>query len=99
MAARRLLPRLRGSPPSPRRGLDAHPLFPLLRSCGEQDHTYTEEHMVNEPLIQPIEDLVRRKAYELYVDRLEQEQPGSEFDDWITAEHEIVSAASCPNGS
>jgi len=49
--------------------------------------------MVNEPLIQPIEDLVRQKAYELYVGRTEQEHPGSEFDDWIIAEHEIVSAA------
>jgi hypothetical protein len=49
--------------------------------------------MVNEPLIQPIEDLVRERAYQLYVRRAEQGQPDSEFDDWIKAEREIVSAA------
>ena len=49
--------------------------------------------MVNEPLIQPIKDLVRESAYRFYVRRAEQGQPGSAFDDWIGAEREIVSAA------
>jgi hypothetical protein len=49
--------------------------------------------MVNERLIQPIEDLVRARAYQFYVRRAEQGQPGSAFDDWIKAEGEIVSAA------
>jgi hypothetical protein len=44
---------------------------------------------VKEPPIEtlPLEERVRRRAYELYVQR--GNQSGSEFDDWLQAEEEI----------
>jgi hypothetical protein len=38
----------------------------------------------------PLEERVRRRAYELYVQR--GNQSGSEFDDWLQAEEEILQA-------
>ena len=38
----------------------------------------------------PREERIQRRAYELYV--LRGNQPGSEIDDWLQAEEEIVSA-------
>jgi len=35
----------------------------------------------------PLEERIRRRAYELYV--LQGNQSGSEFDDWLQAEEEI----------
>jgi hypothetical protein len=45
-----------------------------------------------EPSIEtlPLEERVRRRAYELYVQR--GNQSGSEFDDWLQAEEEILRA-------
>lgn len=37
----------------------------------------------------PLEEQIRRRAYELYVDRAS--QSGSEIDDWLQAEEEIRS--------
>jgi hypothetical protein len=39
----------------------------------------------------PLEERIRRRAYELYVQR--GNQPGSDLDDWLQAEEEIRSAA------
>jgi hypothetical protein len=39
----------------------------------------------------PLEEQVRRRAYELYVER--GNQSGSEFDDWLQAESEIREAS------
>jgi Protein of unknown function (DUF2934) len=36
----------------------------------------------------PLEERIRRRAYELYVDR--GNQSGSELDDWLQAEEEIL---------
>lgn len=36
----------------------------------------------------PLEESIRRRAYELYVDR--GNQSGSELDDWLQAEEEIL---------
>jgi hypothetical protein len=43
-----------------------------------------------EPSIEelPLEERIRRRAYELYVKR--GNQPGSELDDWLQAEEEIL---------
>jgi hypothetical protein len=38
----------------------------------------------------PLEERIRRRAYELYVQR--GNQSGSEFDDWLQAEEEITRA-------
>jgi Protein of unknown function (DUF2934) len=38
----------------------------------------------------PLEERIRSRAFELYVDR--GNQSGSETDDWLQAEEEIVSA-------
>ena len=38
----------------------------------------------------PLEERIRRRAYELYVDR--GNQSGSELDDWLQAEEEILQA-------
>ena len=38
----------------------------------------------------PLEERVRRRAYELYV--LQSNQSGSELDDWLQAEEEILQA-------
>jgi hypothetical protein len=38
----------------------------------------------------PLEEQIRRRAYELYVRR--GNQSGSEFDDWLQAEEEILRA-------
>ena len=38
----------------------------------------------------PIEERVRRRAYELYI--LQGNQSGSELDDWLQAEEEILQA-------
>ena len=38
----------------------------------------------------PFQERIRRRAYELYVER--GDQPGSELDDWLKAEQEIRSA-------
>jgi DUF2934 family protein len=48
---------------------------------------------VREPRIEPLplEERIRRRAYELYV--LRGSQSGSEFDDWLQAEEEIRRAA------
>ncbi len=45
-----------------------------------------------EPLIEtlPLEEQIRRRAYELYVQR--GNQSGSELDDWLQAEEEILRA-------
>jgi hypothetical protein len=47
---------------------------------------------VKEPPIEtlPLEEQVRRRAYELYV--LRGNQSGSELDDWLQAEEEILRA-------
>jgi Protein of unknown function (DUF2934) len=37
-----------------------------------------------------LEEHIRRRAYELYVER--RNQPGSELDDWLQAEQEILRA-------
>jgi hypothetical protein len=37
----------------------------------------------------PLEEQIRRRAYELYIDRAS--QSGSEIDDWLRAEEEIRS--------
>ena len=39
----------------------------------------------------PLEERVRRRAYELYVER--GNESGSELDDWLQAEEEILRAA------
>jgi hypothetical protein len=39
----------------------------------------------------PLEEQIRRRAYELYVQR--GNQPGSELDDWLQAEQEILMAS------
>ena len=38
----------------------------------------------------PLEEKIRRRAYELYLER--GSQPGSELDDWLRAEAEILRA-------
>jgi DUF2934 family protein len=38
----------------------------------------------------PLEERIRRRAYELYLRR--GNQPGSEMDDWLQAKEEVVSA-------
>jgi DUF2934 family protein len=38
----------------------------------------------------PLEEQVRRRAYQLYVQR--GNQSGSEYDDWLQAEEEIMAA-------
>ena len=38
----------------------------------------------------PLEERIRRHAYELYVER--GNQSGSEFDDWVQAEEEVLQA-------
>jgi len=38
----------------------------------------------------PLEELIRRRAYELYVER--GNQSGSELDDWLQAEEEVLQA-------
>ena len=38
----------------------------------------------------PLEEQIRRRAYELYIRR--GNQSGSEFDDWLQAEDEILRA-------
>jgi hypothetical protein len=38
----------------------------------------------------PLEERIRRRAYELYVER--GNQSGSELDDWLQAEEEILQA-------
>ena len=45
-----------------------------------------------EPLIEtlPLEEQIQRRAYELYVQR--GNQSGSELDDWLQAEEEILQA-------
>ena len=43
----------------------------------------------------PLEERIRRRAYELYVDR--GNQSGSELDDWLQAEEEILGAAEQPS--
>ena len=45
-----------------------------------------------EPLIEtlPFEERIRRRAHELYVQR--GNQSGSEFDDWLQAEEEVLQA-------
>jgi hypothetical protein len=45
-----------------------------------------------EPLIETLsfEERIRRRAYELYVQR--GNQSGSEFDDWLQAEEEMLQA-------
>jgi hypothetical protein len=42
----------------------------------------------------PVEERIRRRAYELYVDR--GNQSGSELDDWLQAEEEICRAEEQP---
>jgi hypothetical protein len=42
----------------------------------------------------PLEERVRRRAYELYVQR--GNQSGSEFDDWLQAESEIQDTSEHP---
>jgi Protein of unknown function (DUF2934) len=39
----------------------------------------------------PLEENIRRRAYELYVER--GNESGSELDDWLQAEEEILRAA------
>jgi len=43
----------------------------------------------------PLEERIRRRAYELYVDR--GNQSGSELDDWLQAEEEILGVAELPS--
>jgi outer membrane protein TolC len=38
----------------------------------------------------PLEERIRRRAYELYVER--GNQSGSELDDWLQAEEEVLQA-------
>ena len=38
----------------------------------------------------PLEERIRRRAYELYIRRVN--QPGSDIGDWLQAEKEILSA-------
>ena len=38
----------------------------------------------------PLEEQIRRRAYELYIRR--GNQSGSEFDDWLQAEEEVLRA-------
>jgi hypothetical protein len=38
----------------------------------------------------PREELIRRRAYEIYLRRVN--QPGSQMDDWLQAEEEILCA-------
>jgi hypothetical protein len=40
--------------------------------------------------LKPSADAVRRKAYELYVERIAKGQPGDERTDWIRAERELT---------
>ena len=51
-----------------------------------------EPARAKEPLIEtlPLEERIRRRAYELYV--LQGNQSGSELDDWRQAQEEICSA-------
>jgi len=39
---------------------------------------------------EPLEDQIRRRAYELYIQR--GNETGSELDDWLQAEEEILQA-------
>ena len=43
----------------------------------------------------PLKERVRRRAYELYVER--GNQSGTEIDDWLQAEEEILAAAEQPS--
>jgi len=43
----------------------------------------------------PLEERIRRRAYELYVER--DNQSSSELDDWLQAEEEILRAAEQPS--
>ena len=43
----------------------------------------------------PLEESIQRRAYELYVER--GNQSGSELDDWLQAEEEILRAAKRPS--
>ncbi len=45
--------------------------------------------------VTPLEERIRRRAYELYVER--GNQSGSELDDWLQAEEEIQRAAEQPS--
>jgi hypothetical protein len=51
-----------------------------------------KEPRIKTPSIEtlPLEERIRRRAYELYVQR--GNQSGSEFDDWLQAEEEILRA-------
>src|SRR5229473_3451303 len=74
---------------------------PCRQSPSRYDPCYRSSHEVismpgtaraKEPSIEklPLEERVRRRAYELYV--LRGNQSGSEFDDWLQAEEEILCA-------
>jgi hypothetical protein len=43
----------------------------------------------------PLEERIRRRAYELYVER--GNQSGSELDDWVQAEEEVLQAQEQPS--
>jgi DUF2934 family protein len=43
----------------------------------------------------PVEERIRRRAYEIYLER--GNQSGSEIDDWLHAEEEILRAAEQPS--
>jgi hypothetical protein len=43
----------------------------------------------------PVEERIRRRAYELYVER--GNQSGSELDDWVQAEEEVLQAQEQPS--
>jgi hypothetical protein len=45
----------------------------------------------------PLEECIRRRAYELYVER--GNQSGSELDDWLQAEEEMLQAQGQPSST
>jgi hypothetical protein len=45
----------------------------------------------------PLEECVRRRAYELYVER--GNQSGSEVDDWLQAEEEVLQGQGQPSST
>ena len=45
----------------------------------------------------PLEERIRRRAYELYVER--GNQSGSELDDWLQAEEDVLQAQGQPSST
>jgi hypothetical protein len=69
---------------SKRRGKKAAPVQPVAVLEPRKD-----THAAGGPLGRSLEEEIRRRAYELYLER--GGTPGNESEDWITAEREVRS--------